>query len=197
MRLGLKYISQETKDLLADVLAGRTSGFLNGVDLSTPEGKRAYIEAIAAGKNPFRKQEEGEVSEENTTLNIIAPWADIVREANRNFTGTTEADLKSTVSPFKDILLNTAYRKKLEEIQMETALPEDEIAERLLEEYSNYKPAQKSLSSAVKFFHDMSSDIFSECESCGHDNEPMWIICEKCGKSRDGSSLKKDKKTTN
>ena len=51
----LKNISpDEIKQISTDVLLGNKPGFLNNVDLSTDEGKQNYIDAVIAGKNPFK-----------------------------------------------------------------------------------------------------------------------------------------------
>ena len=51
--------------ILADLFSEQQeSGFLNGVDLSTQEGKQKYIDAVIRGENPFEKPENKEGSEE-------------------------------------------------------------------------------------------------------------------------------------
>lgn len=188
-KLSLKNISQDDKENIAtDVLLGVKTGFLNGVDLSTKEGKKQYIDAVIAGKNPFKNDKDEESDTENKHVNTTTLWTDIVKQATDD--DINKANLNAQTL-FKNPLLNLAYNKKLEEIKMETALSSDEISSRMLDEYTNNISAQKSVTSAIKFFYRMSSSIFNECDSCGGENSPAWIVCQHCGFSSDGFPLKK------
>lgn len=197
MKLALKHISHEDKiKIMTDVFSGTSSGFLNNVDLSTKDGKQKYIDAIISGKNPFKNDEDLEGvndDDKNININTITPWTDIVRQANSSSAVPIKADNSSTKNPFGNALLNVAYSKKLEEIQMETALSKDEISARLLEEYSNNTSAQKNILSAVKSFHNMSSSLFTDCNECGGENPPLWTNCGHCGYSNDGVPVKRTK----
>jgi len=197
MRLALKNISQEDKQkLLTDVFYNTVPGFLNGVDLSTKDGKQKYIDAIIAGKKPFKNEENSEderVERANINLNTITPWSDIVRQADSSSIAPVKKIANSNSNPFDDALLNVAYSKKIDEIQMDTSLSKDEISEKLLEKYSNTSSAQKSILSAVKFLHNITSSIFTECDECGGENHPLWSICQHCGVSSDGVPVKREK----
>jgi hypothetical protein len=188
-KLSLKNISQDDKEKIAtDVLLGVKTGFLNGVDLSTQEGKQKYIDSIIAGKNPFKNVKDEELDNENKDGNTTTSWADIINKASGDDIDKVNFSFKT---PFKNPLLNIAYNKKLEEIKMETALSSDEISVRMLDEYTNTASAKISVASAVKFFYKMSSSIFTECNSCGGENSPAWAVCQHCGVMSDEAPLKR------
>lgn len=190
-KLSLKNISQDDKENIAtDVLLGVKTGFLNGVDLSTQEGKQKYIDAVIAGKNPFKNVKDEELDTENKHVNTATLWTDIVKQANDDDVDKVNLNAQTL---FKNPLLNIAYNKKLEEIKMETALSSDEISGRMLNEYTNDISAQKNVTSAVKFFYRMSSSIFTECDSCGGENTPAWTVCQHCGVLSDEAPLKRIK----
>jgi hypothetical protein len=197
MRLGLKHISDEDKlKIMTDVFSGALPGFLNNVNLSTKDGKQKYIDAIISGKNPFKKDEDlkGVTDDEkNININTITSWTDIVRQADSSSVVPVKAENSSIKNPFDNALLNVAYSKKLEEIQMETALSKDEISVKLLEEYSRNTAVQKNILSAVKFFHNMDSSLFTDCDECGGENFPLWTNCQHCGYSNDGVPVKRTK----
>lgn len=190
-RLSLKNISQDDKENIAtDVLLGVKTGFLNGVDLSTQEGKQKYIDAVIAGKNPFKNVKDKELDTENKPVNTATLWTDIVKQATDDDIDKVNLNAQTL---FKNPLLNIAYNKKLEEIKMETALSSDEISGRMLNEYTNDISAQKNVISAVKFFYRMSSGIFTECDSCGGENTPAWTACQHCGVLSEDAPLKRIK----
>lgn len=187
MRLALDISRKSKTKLVTDVFLKNTSEFLNGVDLSNEEGRKKYINAIIEGKNPFKKDEISEddnTEKPNININTATPWIDIVQQASQGV-----APIMNTVSlsehPFKNSLLNAAFRKRLSEIQIETSLSVEEISSKLLTRYSNNRVAQTDVFSAVKFFKDMDSGIFTDCDECGWVNAPSWSICERCGASSD------------
>lgn len=189
-KLALKNISpDEIKQIATDVLFGEKTGFLNGVDLSTKDGKENYINAVIAGKNPFKNIKDVGDGDWNKDINTATSWQEIIEQAGDD--STTAIVNKNSKSPFENPLISSAYSKKMEEIQMETSLSSDDISGRMLSEYANDTNAQKSLLSAVKFFQRMSSSIFTECDSCGGENTPAWTTCQHCGFSSDGFPLKK------
>lgn len=192
-KFSLKNISpDEIKQISTDVLLGNKTGFLNNVDLSTDEGKQNYIDAVIAGKNPFKNPEESSDGDGNNNINTTTPWQEIIEQADGD--NTAVAVSKNSKLPFENPLINAAYSKKRDEIQMETALPSDDISSRMLDEYINDTNAKKSMLSAVKFFQRMSSSLFTECDSCGGENTPAWTECQHCGFSSDGFSLKNGSK---
>ena len=107
MRYSLPNISQDTKDaILADVFLNNESGFLNGVNLSTSEGKQQYIDAIIKGKNPFKKDENVEDAYDdlaNINSGTIT-WADILRRADDNSIISTKVNNQALSNPFSDII---------------------------------------------------------------------------------------------
>lgn len=179
--------------ILADLFSEQQeSGFLNGVDLSTQEGKQKYIDAVIRGENPFEKPENKEGSEEqfaNINPDTIT-WSDIVRHADESSVVSTKANIQALTNPFSDSLLNLAFKKKLEEIHMETMLPIDEISPVLLERYSSDTSASTGLVKALKSIRNLSSSIFTECENCGFENQPGWYVCYSCGTSFDDDVTK-------
>ena len=191
MKLALHHLSQEDRQkLLTEVFSNQTAGFLNGVDLSTEAGRQKYIAAVVSGKNPFEKsknEQDEDKNKGNISVSTTTPWSEIIRQSDGDLVVPEKPDIGSIQNPFKNILLNIAYSKKNNEIQMETDLPAENISQRLLEIYSNNLSAQRNLISAVKFFRDITSSIFTECDNCGATNQPLWLTCETCGFTNGGT----------
>jgi hypothetical protein len=179
-KLVLKNMSEEDKNnILSSVFLNKKYDLLNGVDLTTEDGKNKFIESIIDGKNPFNNTKDEDIDWINKNITTSTPWQKIVEESSDEAVGQ-KIDIKSD-SPFENYLLNVAYSKKIKEFQVEIFLPVDEISDRMLNEYVNNTSAKKSISTAVKFFQRMSSDIFTECQSCGKDNTVPWKSCQHCG----------------
>jgi hypothetical protein len=176
----LKNISRDDKEKIStDILLGSKTDYLKNVDLATDEGKQKFIKSTINGEKLFKSEQEIEDENVNKIDNITSSWNDILDKAIDNG-AVIKADDKSE-HPFQNPLVNTAFLKKIRDIQSEIYLSKAEISRRMLEEYENNSSAKKDTVSAIKFFYKMSSSIFTECDMCGKDNAPDWIICQHCG----------------
>jgi len=178
MRLNLPRFSRDEKQIISADLLNNTQKFqiLNGVDLSTQEGKDRFIQAIIRGENPFKSASESQ--EATTEIDNNTTWSNLVSEANLDNRTITSPNPDK---PVDEPIIRFALRKKTKELAADLGLGEDEIYSKILLDCATSVPKQCSIIQAVNFIRNYSDAPFLECDHCGATNRPAWTICRGCG----------------